>query len=375
MKRVSRRTVIKNLGLGIGSATILPTLIAAENYFPKSKINYTGKKLNVALVGLGSYARILAKGLETSTYCKLAGLVTGTPKKANDWKKTYNIPDENIYSYDNFDKIANNEGIDLVYIVLPNGLHKEYTLRSAKAGKHVIVDKPMANTAKDCEEMIAACKKAGVQLAVGYRLHYEPHHIEIKRLGQEKVFGEVRLIEASLGYNMTGMSPGHWRLNKSLAGGGALMDLGIYCIQSNRYILGEEPTSVTAQFAPKTKPELFSEVEENMTWQLNFPGGAICTSAVTSNCNVDRLYAAAEKGFFEMSPALSYGPFKGKTSLKTFDYPVINQQTAQLDGIGKYIIEGKDLPLHISGEEGLKDLRVLEAIYKAAETGEKIIIA
>ena len=371
-KKVSRRSFVRNIGLGVSSAAILPSLVSFNDHLPKKYKNHSGKKLNVALCGLGRYANILAIGLSESKFCKLSGIITGTPEKAISWKRKYGIPEKNIYNYESFDEIAKNKDIDLVYVVLPNGMHKEYTIRAAKAGKHVIVEKPMAITEKDCQEMIDTCKRANVKLAVGYRLHFEPHHIEIKRLGQEKVFGEVRLIDASLGYNLTGTPLGDWHLNKSLAGGGALMNLGVYCIQSNRYVLGEEPISVTAQFAPKTMPELFKEVEENITWQLNFPNGAICTSSVTSNCNIDRFYASAENGFFELSPAISYGPFKGRTSEKEFDFPVINQQAAQLDGIGKLILEGKELPKHITGEEGLKDMRVIEGIYKAAETGKRV---
>jgi len=370
MKKISRRYFAKNIGLGIGISTLLPSFISIEDYIPE----HEEKKLNIALVGLGTYAKILATGLKKSKHCQLAGVVTSRIEKARDWQQTYGFPEKNMYTYDNFDEIAKNQDIDLVYIVLPNGLHKEYTLRAANAGKHVIVEKPMALNAKECKDMIKACKNAGVQLAVGYRLHYEPHHLEIKRLGQEKVFGSVRMIEASLGYDITGMSPDHWYFKKELAGGGALVNLGIYCIQSNRYVIGEEPISVTAQFAPKTKPELFKEVEENISWQLNFPGGAVCNSMTTSNCHVDRFYAAAEHGFFEMSPALSYGPFKGRSSLGELDFPVINQQAAQLDGIAKHILSGENVPSHISGDEGLKDMRIIDAIYKAAETGKRIFL-
>ena len=212
MKKVSRRSFVKNIGLGVGSATILPTLVSFESHSLKQIQPYSGKKLNVALCGLGRYANILANGLAESEYCQLSGIITGTPEKAQSWKAKYNIPQKNIYNYESFDKIADNKDIDLIYVVLPNGMHKEYTIRAAKAGKHVIVEKPMAFTEKDCQEMIDACKNAKVQLAVGYRLHYEPHHIEIKRLGQEKVFGEVRLIHASLGYNLTGTPIDDWHL-------------------------------------------------------------------------------------------------------------------------------------------------------------------
>ncbi len=371
MKKVSRRSFVKNFGLGVGSTAILPSLISFESRPQKRRQLYEGKKLNIALCGLGRYANILARSFVDSEYCHLSGIITGTPSKAIDWKARYAIPDGNIYNYEDFDRIKDNEAIDLVYVVLPNSMHKEYTIRAAKAGKHVIVEKPMAFTEKDCQEMIDACKKAKVQLAVGYRLHYEPHHIEIKRLGQEKVFGQVRLIEVSLGYRIGG-DPNDWHFRKAMSGGGPLMNLGVYCVQSSRYVLGEEPISVTAQFGPITRPELYKEVEESITWQLNFPSGAVCTSTSSNNCSVDRFFASADNGFFELSPAVSYGPFKGRTSEKEFDFPIINQQAAQLDGIGNLILKGQELPSHISGEEGLKDMRVIEGIYKAAATGNKI---
>lgn len=374
MKKVSRRSFVKNLGLGISATALVPVLTSFSTLSENHSNIYNGKKLNIALCGLGRYANILAHGLLESQYCNLKGIITGTPSKAQKWKKQYNIPEKNIYNYKTFDKIADNKDIDLIYVVLPNSMHKEYTIRAAKAGKHVIVEKPMAFTEKDCQEMIDTCKKAGVKLAVGYRLHYEPHHIEIKRLGQEKVFGQVRLIEASLGYNLSGISPDDWHLKKAMAGGGPLMNFGIYCVQSSRYVLGEEPMSVTAQFGPITMPDLFKEVEESITWQLNFPSGAVCTSTTTSNCEIDRFFASADNGFFELNPALSYGPFKGRTSNGEFDFPTINQQAAQLDGIGKLILENKQLPNHISGEEGLKDMRVLEGIYKSAASGKKVLL-
>ena len=372
MKKISRRSFLLNAGVTVSATTAAFALPSLISHTGKQK-SYEGKKLNVALVGLGNYAGILATGLEESKYCKLAGIVTGHPAKAETWKKQYDIPDKNIYNYENFDAIAKNPDIDLVYVVLPNSMHKEYTVRAAKAGKHVICEKPMATSAADCEEMIKACKDAGVQLAIGYRLHYEPYNLEIKRLGQEKVFGRVRLIESSLGYR-TG-DPAQWRLHKALSGGGPLMNVGIYCVQSSRYVLGEEPVSVTAQFGPNTNPELFKEVEASIMWQLEFPGGAVCNSSSTYNCGVDRFFASADDGQFELSPGISYGPFQGKTSNGELHFPDINQQAAQLDGIGKLILENQPLPNHITGEEGLKDLKILEAIYKAAHTGTKISLA
>ena len=152
------------------------------------------------------------------------------------------------------------------------------------------------------------------------------------------------------------------------------MNLGVYCVQSNRYVLGEEPISVTAQFGPVTNKQLFSEVEESITWQLNFPSGALCNSSSTYNCSIDRFFASADDGFFELSPGISYGPFKGRTSKGEMNFPTINQQATQCNEIAKILLANKQLPNHITGEEGIKDVRILQAIYESAETGKKVLI-
>lgn len=370
MKKLSRRSFLQKSGISAGVAAAGLTLPSFIN--PAQAKIYGGRKLNIALCGLGRYAGYIADGLQTAQYCRLAGIVTGTPAKAEDWKRRYNIPGTNVYDYQNFDEIVKNKDIDLIYVVLPNSMHKEFSIRAAKAGKHVIVEKPMAVTAKDCEEMIRACNEANVQLAMGYRLHYEPYNLEIKRLGQEKVFGQVRLIEVSLGYRSA--TPNEWRLKKTMAGGGPLMNLGIYCVQCSRYVLGEEPLSVTAQFGPVTNKTLFFEVEESITWQLEFPSGAVATSASSYGCSVDRFFASADLGFFELSPAISYGPFKGRTSNGELNFPVINQQGTQCDEIAKVLLADKTLPDHISGKEGMQDVKIIEAIYKAASTGDRVFL-
>lgn len=387
MKHLSRRSFLEKFSISLGTTAVAVTVPSFCNLVNATTQNYDGKKLNVALCGLGNYAGMLADGLTASQYCRLAGIVTGHPAKAQQWQKDYNIPQKNIYNYQNFDEIVNNKDIDLVYVVLPNAMHKEFVIRAAKAGKHVITEKPMATSVKDCEEMITACKDAGVQLAVGYRLHYEPTHLEIKRLGQEKVFGQVRMIEASLGYktydtthksetsaNFDINDPREWRLKKAMAGGGPLMDLGIYCIQSSRYVLGEEPISVTAQFGAVNNNSRFSEVEESILWQMEFPTGAISNCTSSYGFNIDRFFASADEGSFELSPGLSYGPFKGKTTKGELNFPTINQQATQFDEIGKIILDNKKLPIHITGEEGLKDIRIIYAIYQAAKTGKKILL-
>ncbi len=354
----SRREFLKKSSLGLGALA-----------FPNIFIPNTEKKLRVALVGLGRYSGYMADGIMESKSCTVAGLVTGTPSKKEIWGKKYGVPSKNIYDYQNFDEIARNPDIDAIYIILPNALHKEYAIRAANAKKHVIVEKPMGISAKECLEIITACEKNKVQLAVGYRLHFEPYNMEMMRLGQNKIFGKVNLVEASLGYKVN-PDPNDWHYKKALSGGGPLQNLGVYCVQAARYITGEEPESVTAQFGPVTNPN-FKEVEESITWQLHFASGTVATSSTTYNSGIDRLFASADNGNFELSPAISYGPFRGRSPAGEFNFPEINQQQTQMDELAKYILNEIPLPLHITGHEGLKDMRVIDAIYKAAASGRR----
>src|SRR5829696_1548422 len=194
----SRRKFLYNLAL----AGISIPLISANSHCTNEQTakdfarHKKDGKLGIALVGLGGYAGgQLAPALQQTEHCYLAGIVTGTPSKIPTWKEKYSIPDQNIYSYDNFDSIKANPDIDIVYVVLPNSMHAEYVIRAAQAGKHVICEKPMALNVKECDDMIAACKKAGKMLSIGYRLHFEPYNLEMQRLGQQKVLGEIKSLK------------------------------------------------------------------------------------------------------------------------------------------------------------------------------------
>ena len=364
----SRRRFLTNVGV---SALALPTLTNAFGEPIRTESGQPSRKLGIALVGLGSYSSTrLAPALQETQNCRLAGIVTGTPAKSEEWMKKYNIPKANVYDYKTFDRIADNKDIDVVYVVLPNSMHEEFVVRAAQAGKHVICEKPMAITPKACQNMIDACKKAGKQLAIGYRLHYEPFTREVMRLGQQKVFGPIKFMESSDGFRIN--DPNQWRMKKAMAGGGALMDVGIYAVQGARYVTGEEPVSVTAQFSPKTEPEKFKDVEETLFWQFLFPSGAVCNSTTSYTAGVERLYASCQNGWFELSPAFGYGPLKGRTSKGPIEQPVVNHQAAHMDGVCQDLLDGKQLPDHVTGAEGLRDVRLLQAIYQAAETGRKI---
>jgi len=367
----SRRSFIRAGALGLGLSPLLVSetgrrLVGQEETTPRMK----NEKLGVALVGMGGYAsRQLAPALEETSLCRLSAIVTGTPSKAADWQSRHPHLVGHVYDYDNFDEIANDDAVDIVYVVLPNSMHAEFTMRAANAGKHVICEKPMAISVAECQAMIDACDAAGVKLSIGYRLHFEPYNLEAMRIGQQKVFGDVKYVQASYGFRAGTWS--NWRFDHALAGGGALMDVGIYAIQAARYVTGEEPVRVTAQEV-KTDPVKFATVDETLTWQLVFPSGAIASLATSYAVRMERLYVGSEDGWLELRPAFLYSGIAGQTSQGVLDFPQINQQAAQMDAFADCILN--DRVSTVDGHEGMRDMRIIEAVYRSIQTGGSVDI-
>jgi len=351
-----RRKFIKTAAAGIAGASLL-TGTSSLPYL-------TGlgrKKVGYALVGLGYYSTdVLAPALQETETAYLAGIVTGTPAKEKRWMEKYNIPEKNVYSYENFDSIADNPDIDVIYIVLPNSMHKEFTIRAAKAGKHVLCEKPMALNADECREMIEACKENNVLLSVGYRLHYDPYNMEVMRLGQEEVFGKVKHISCGAAFHNS--STDHWKLRPEM-GGGSMMDMGVYPLQAARYVTGEEPVSVTAQ-GYSMRPA-YRDINEAVNFQLTFPGGAIANLSTGFHASFNYLLVSAAHGKFELQPYSGYGGIKGRTSKGELSFPRINQQAAHMDDFALSVRDDK--PVRVTGDEGLKDMIVVDAVYKAVE--------
>lgn len=381
--RVSRRDFLRTVSLGAGAAALFPAASFASNATsgsPADDRKYyrtwermsalpEKEKLGIALVGLGGYSSgQLAPALQETKLCRLAGIVTGTPSKERQWADQYAIPESCIYNYDTFDRIADNPEIDIVYVVLPNSMHAEYTIRAAKAGKHVICEKPMATSVADCEAMIAACRENARKLSIGYRLHFEPHHEELMRRGRNGAFGELRETRGGFAFNI-GDNPDVWRLDRELAGGGPLMDLGVYAVQAALYTGSELPVAVTAKKETVNR-ELFSEVEESIEWRFEFPSGRIShgTSSYSQGANFHR--AEAANGWFEVQPAYSYSGIRGRSSSGAMEFPEVNQQALQMDAFSSHLLN--DTENRVPGEMGLRDVKLLYAIYEAAETGKRV---
>lgn len=368
----SRRAFLQKI---TASAFVLPAVPPAYSKTAGSTFESLSQArvLRVAIMGLGSYGTRVADAMQQCKRAKLTGVISGTPAKIKAWQSKYNIPEKNCYNYGNFDAIKNNPDIDAVYIVTPNGLHKDQAIRVAKAGKHVICEKPMAINAAEGKQMVDACRNANVRLLVGYRMHLEANTLEIVKMRNAGDFGKVLFFQGLSGFRIG--NPNQWRLDKKLAGGGAMMDIGIYSVNGARYMIGEEPIWVTAQ-ETKTNPDKFKEgVDETIQFQFGFPGGAVasCLSTYSMN-NLDRFFLNGEKGFAELHPATGYGPIKGRTHEGELTHPHQTHQTVQMDEMAAIILDNKKPLIPVDGEEGLKDLKIIDAIYEAVKAGRKIAL-
>lgn len=366
--KISRRNFNTKLTQGVLGVTFLADTSLGFSLSGKQK----NKKLGVALVGLGGYSRgQLGPALLNTEHCYLAGIVTGTPSKEKEWMDNYKIPPEHVYNYENFDDIAKNDAIDIVYVVLPNSMHAEFCIRAAKAGKHVICEKPMAVSVAECDAIINACKENDVKLGVGYRMQTDPYTNQVKRYAREKPFGDLQYVSSDAGFIWGGWD--NWRLNKKLAGGGALMDMGVYAIQCCIYGVGENPVSVSAQEF-STRPDFFKEIDESVTAQMKFSNNVIGNMFTSYSANANRLYQSFRGGWVELNPAHGYGPLSGRTSegeeIK-FPYQPKYQQTIQMDAFAKHILTGSTN--FAPGEMGKRDIIIVKAIYESIKEGGKSI--
>lgn len=366
-KSLSRREVVRSLSLGTAAFFLSPA-----NFLSACQ---SGQKrgLGVALVGLGYYSTdLLAPALQLTKNCYLAGIVTGTPAKAEAWKRKYNIPDKNIYNYGSFDEIASNPDIDVVYVVLPPSMHAEYAVRAANAGKHVWCEKPMAPSAKACQEMIDACRRNKRSLAIGYRLQHEPTTQAYRRIIQQQQLGKVQQVSCAAGYRENRTD--HWKQKKEM-GGGVLGDMGVYAIQGARFGAGAEPVAVVKAKAYTNRPEIYKNgLDEIVEATLEFPGGVLAEIKTSFAEDINFLDVSMEKGVLKVSPYQPYAGVRAKSPLGEIyhDYAVPWQQAKQMDDNALAIVQNK--PVLVPGEEGLRDIRILEAIYQSAATGQRVTL-
>lgn len=363
---LSRRTFLAGTAAAAAS-------LAAQPIFAQQQPEPI-KKLGFALVGIGSLSmNQILPGFANSKFARPVALVSGHPDKAKQQAEKYGIDAKNIYNYENYDKIKDNPDIDVVYVVLPNSMHAEYTIRAAKAGKHVLCEKPMAVSVEECQAMIDACAAAKRKLLIAYRMRYEPMTQKAIALAQSPSdLGTIKQITAENGFNMG--DPKQWRCNKQLAGGGSLMDMGIYALNAARYLSGQEPSEIAAMSHTTPNDPRFKDIEETISFELRFDSGIVasCVSSYGYPCGRFRVYGT--RGQIESEPFQQYTgnrlyTIRGRNR-QEFQYEPVNHFAAEMDHLCECILQDKT-PL-TSGEEGLKDMKIIMAAYESARTGKTL---
>ncbi|MFZ0394851.1 MAG: Gfo/Idh/MocA family oxidoreductase [Terracidiphilus sp.] len=340
----------------------------AAQFVPVIGAQTNSRKTGYAIIGLGRIADHFMRGIELTTNSRVTALVSGHPAKAVRIAAQYGVPSNSIYNYENFDEIAHNPAVDAVYVALPNSMHAEYTIRAAKAGKHVLCEKPMCTSPADAEQMIAACKAANVKLMIAYRCHYEATNLRAVELIRSGAIGQVEAIESAFGFDI---APGEWRLNKKMAGGGPLYDVGIYCLNACRYLTGEEPEKIAAFASVIDKDGRFNQVEENVSWNLRFPSGVVASCNTTYGSNMTGYFRVhGSKGMVEAQPAFNYdgnalsADLDGKTIVEPNPAKDPYQFTPQAEHFSHCV--QNNLEPKTPGEEGLRDMRYIAEIYRSA---------
>ncbi len=347
--------------------------VAAQAMRGSSAQGTQQRKVGYCVIGLGRIADHFLRGTQTSSNSGITGLVSGHRDKALRIAAQYGVPENSIYSYEQMDAFRDNKAIDAVYVALPNSMHAEYTIRSAKAGKHVLCEKPMCTTVKDAEKMIATCKAAKVKLMIAYRLHYEPTTLRAIKMIRDGVIGNVHSIVSANGFNI---ARGEWRYDKKLAGGGPMMDVGIYSLNATRYLTGEEPVHFTAQVSTIDYDGRFDTVEEDMAWTMKFPSGALASCVTTYGSNMPGFYRVhGSKGWLEVQN-FGYDGLRLRANYRgeadahstTLDEPNKEQDPKQFERQVEHFSDCilNDRVPGTPGEEGLRDMQYMKAIYKAA---------
>ncbi len=353
------------------------------------------ERVGFAIVGLGRLTiNQILPAFGKSKYCKPVALVTGSDdgkqpggsnlEKGYKLASQYGIPRSSVYSYADYEKLAQNPAVKVIYIVLPNSMHAEYVVRGAafagRTGKHILCEKPMATSAADCEKMVAACRTGGVKLMIAYRQQYEPMNRAVEKMVREGKLGALRSLVATNTQNQG--DPAQWRLKRKLAGGGCLPDVGIYCLNAARFLSGEEPSEVFGQVFQPAGDTRFAEVEATCNFLLRFPSGlqASCVSGYAGHRS-QMLRLEGSDAWAELSPAFAYTGLKLRTARLMDGKDVVmepgienkDQFAAEMDHMALCVLD--NLQPHTPGEEGLQDQRVIEAIYESARTGRAVKVA
>jgi predicted dehydrogenase len=335
------------------------------------------RRTGFAVVGLGYIAeRAVLPAFKHSKKTRLVALVSGNEKKARQLAQKFSAGD--YYTYDDYALCLSHPQVEAVFIATANGTHAEFTERAAAAGKHVLCEKPMATTVEDGRRMIEACRAGDVRLMVAYRKYFEPGSLALKKLVRSGKLGRLKLIHSAFTFVLpSGKKLSPWHLDRQLAGGGSLMDVGVYCVNTTRWLVDKDPIEAMA-YSWTLDPQRFSEVEENIAFRLTFPEGLVLqASSSFGAAKSSFLHVHGERGWAALDPAFAYNDERrlfGQIGGRWFEqkFKIMDEFALELDAFADCIRRRRDP--EPSGIEGLRDLVVMQAIYRSARENRPVPI-
>jgi predicted dehydrogenase len=338
----------------------------------------TSKRIGYAVVGLGHIAEVaVLPAFRHSKKAKLVALVSGDERKAKRLARKFGASD--YYSYDEYVLCLNHPEVNAVFIATTNGTHAEYAIRAAQSGKHVLCEKPMANSVEECQQMIDACRARDVRLMIAYRKYFEPASVTLKKLVTSGKLGRLKMLHSAFTINLPPGKPGspRWHFDKKQAGGGSLVDVGIYCVNTGRWLVGKDPIEASG-YVWTHNPAGFSQVDEHVAFLLKFPDGIVLQgSSSFGAAQSSFLHVHGEKGWAALGPAYEFakerrlfGEIVGRSFEKKFK--AMDEFVLELDAFAEAIRRRRDP--EPDGLEGLKDVAIMQAIYRSARENRPVPI-
>jgi glucose-fructose oxidoreductase len=332
------------------------------------------RKLGFAVVGLGKIAEhAVLPGFLNCRRAKLVAVVSRDAKKAKRFARNFKAPFH--YSTEDFASCLKNPEISAVYIATPPGTHAEFACMAAAAGKHVLCEKPLAATTAQSLEIVEACRKYNVRLMNAYRKYFEPSTVYLKRLIEADVLGRIDMIHTSFSERFRPRISQPWLIDPKLSGGGPLADLGIYCVNSGRWLAGEDPVQVTAQ---SWRDPGTGKVEQGITFQMTCPSGLVIQGSSTFRPAISSfIYVQGTKGWAMLAPAFTFDEERELTvkvggRMKTTSFPVMDEFALEIDAFAAAVLDNQ--PIEPDGVQGHRDMIILAAIYQAAKSQRPVAV-
>lgn len=337
-----------------------------------------GKRIGYAVVGLGSISQVaVLPAFAHSKKAKLVAVVSGDKNKARKFAEQFRA--SHAFSYEELSECLMNPEVEAVYIATPPGEHETYAIAAAKAGKHVLCEKPLAATVKQARNMVETCRRNKVQFMTAYRKYFEPSSVMLKSMISKSELGRIDVIHTLFSeLRPFGDQSPSWLFSRKLCGGGPLTDLGVYCVNTCRWLVDEDPIAASGAVSWVRDRRRYKDVEEGIAFRLDFRSGLILQgTAAYSAAFSSFVHVHGEKGWAELAPAFAFeeerrlsGKVAGKWFARTFK--PIDEFALELDYFSECIREGRRP--EPDGEQGLRDIVIIDAIYQAAKKGGTVKI-